>query len=108
MHALLLASSLVLALASLVTEEMARHRFLFVVGAHHSGTSLFASLLALHPDISAITNASVPENEGVHLQSIYKVSHNVFRVITHSSPHVRSLRSKSGENSTMPSRQSRT
>ncbi len=43
-------------------------RYLFVGGLHRTGTSLIARLLADHPEIDAITDAPVPENEGVFLQ----------------------------------------
>ena len=43
-------------------------RYLFVGGLHRSGTSLLAQILAKHPDIAAIEDAPVPENEGVYLQ----------------------------------------
>jgi hypothetical protein len=47
---------------------MSGHRYIFVAGLHRSGTSLIARLLAEHPDIAAITDAPVPENEGCYLQ----------------------------------------
>ena len=43
-------------------------RFVFVGGLHRTGTSLVARLIARHPAISSITDAPVPENEGVYLQ----------------------------------------
>ncbi|WP_120076496.1 sulfotransferase family protein [Aurantiacibacter odishensis] len=43
-------------------------RYLFVGGLHRTGTSLIAKLLASHPEIDAITDAPVPENEGAYLQ----------------------------------------
>ena len=54
--------------------EMEAHRYVFVIGAHHSGTSLLKELLALHPNISTHTNTTAPENEGAHLQSVYKTT----------------------------------
>lgn len=47
---------------------MKGHRYVFVGGLHRSGTSLVARLLARHPLAAAITDAPVPENEGVYLQ----------------------------------------
>ncbi|ARU17797.1 sulfotransferase family protein [Croceicoccus marinus] len=47
---------------------MKGHRYVFVAGLHRSGTSLVARLLGEHPDIAAITDAPVPENEGCYLQ----------------------------------------
>ena len=44
------------------------HRYVFVGGLHRSGTSLTARLIAALPGVSAITDAPVPENEGVYLQ----------------------------------------
>ncbi len=44
------------------------HRYVFVGGLHRSGTSLVARLLAEHPQVAAISDAPVPENEGVYLQ----------------------------------------
>ncbi|MEM7566526.1 MAG: sulfotransferase [Pseudomonadota bacterium] len=43
-------------------------RYVFIGGLHRSGTSLLAQLLGAHPDIAAIEDAPVPENEGVYLQ----------------------------------------
>ncbi len=45
-----------------------RGRYLFVCGLHRTGTSLLTRLLAAHPEIDAITDAPVPENEGAFLQ----------------------------------------
>ena len=44
------------------------NRFVFVAGLHRTGTSLLARILAGHCDVSAITDAPVPENEGCYLQ----------------------------------------
>ena len=44
------------------------HRYLFIGGLHRSGTSLLSRLVADHPQVSAITGAPVPENEGCYLQ----------------------------------------
>ncbi len=46
----------------------AGHRYLFVGGLHRSGTSLVARLAASVPQVAAITDAPVPENEGAYLQ----------------------------------------
>lgn len=43
-------------------------RYVFVAGLHRTGTSLLARLLAAHPEIAAIGDAPVPENEGCFLQ----------------------------------------
>ncbi|EIE50977.1 nodulation protein NoeE [Salipiger aestuarii] len=47
---------------------MLSHRYVFVGGLHRSGTSLVARLIAGLPGVAAITDAPVPENEGVYLQ----------------------------------------
>lgn len=44
------------------------YRYLFVGGLHRSGTSLLARLIARLPDVAAIRDAPVPENEGAYLQ----------------------------------------
>ena len=43
-------------------------RYLFIAGLHRSGTSILTRLIAEHPDIAAIVDAPVPENEGCYLQ----------------------------------------
>ncbi|WP_424931831.1 sulfotransferase family protein [Amaricoccus macauensis] len=47
---------------------MLDHRYVFVGGLHRSGTSLVAQLIGDLPDVAAISDAPVPENEGVYLQ----------------------------------------
>ncbi len=49
-------------------DVMQNHRYVFVGGLHRSGTSLVARLIAGLPGVGAITDAPVPENEGVYLQ----------------------------------------
>jgi len=44
------------------------NHFVFIAGLHRTGTSLLARLLGAHPQISSITGAPVPENEGCYLQ----------------------------------------
>jgi hypothetical protein len=51
------------------------HRFVFVTGLHRSGTSLLASCLARHPQVSALAGTGVPEDEGQLLQDIYPPGH---------------------------------
>ncbi|MCP1167888.1 sulfotransferase [Limimaricola litoreus] len=45
-----------------------RHRYLFIGGLHRSGTSLAARIAGSIEGIGTITDAPVPENEGVYLQ----------------------------------------
>lgn len=49
----------------------AHHRFVFVGGLHRSGTSPIARWLGAHPEVSALSDTGVPEDEGQHLQSVY-------------------------------------
>jgi hypothetical protein len=48
-----------------------RHRFIFIGGAHRSGTTLLADCLGDHPAISGLRNTNVPMDEGQFLQSVY-------------------------------------
>eukprot|EP00045_Choanoeca_perplexa_P004367 m.37707 g.37707 ORF g.37707 m.37707 type:complete len:443 (+) comp12536_c0_seq1:141-1469(+) len=52
--------------------HMAKHTFCFVVGAHHSGTTLTDLLLAQHANATALRGTHKPEDEGQHLQEVYK------------------------------------
>ena len=54
-------------------EEMESHNFLFIIGAHHSGTSLFKELFGMHPSASDHNNTPFPEDEGQYFQSVYNV-----------------------------------
>ena len=49
-------------------DDRRRARYLFIAGLHRTGTSLLARVLSAHPEIDAITDAPVPENEGAFLQ----------------------------------------
>jgi hypothetical protein len=53
---------------------MQDHRFIFVCGLHRSGTSILFKSLRDHPEVSGFHNTDSPEDEGMHLQSIYKPS----------------------------------
>lgn len=53
---------------------MENHRFIFVCGLHRSGTSILFKSLRDHPDISGFSNTLSPEDEGMHLQTVYKPS----------------------------------
>ena len=50
------------------------HHFIFVGGLHRSGTSIFFRCLREHPDMSGFENTPSPEDEGMHLQTVYKPS----------------------------------
>ena|GEM_PF-242731 len=46
------------------------HRMVFVGGAHRSGTTLVARVLAAHPAFAGLEGTGVPEDEGQHLQEV--------------------------------------
>lgn len=47
-------------------------QFIFLAGLHRSGTSLLHEVIRGHSDISGFSETGVPEDEGQHLQSVYK------------------------------------
>ena len=47
-------------------------KFIFIAGLHRSGTSLLHEIIRSHPKVSGFCNTGVPEDEGQHLQSVYK------------------------------------
>jgi hypothetical protein len=49
-------------------------RLVFVGGLHRSGTSLVARLLGAHPMVSAMSGTGVAEDEGQHVQSVYRAA----------------------------------
>ena len=51
---------------------MVNERFVFIAGHHRSGTSLLHSILRAHPFVSGFSKTGVPEDEGQHLQSVFK------------------------------------
>jgi len=53
------------------TPEIDPSRLIFVGGLHRSGTTLLASLLGLHPQVSGLSGTGVHEDEGQHLQRVY-------------------------------------
>jgi len=55
-----------------MTESTIDNQFVFLAGHHRSGTSLLYKVLLDHPSINGFTNTGVPEDEGQHLQSVYK------------------------------------
>ena len=60
-----------LLVAALAIADPPDHRFLFVVGPHHSGTTLLAQVLGEHAAVSGLSSTGKPMNEGQHLQSEY-------------------------------------
>ena len=53
--------------------EMAnRRQLVFVGGLHRSGTSLVHRCLAGHPRVSGFRDTGVWEDEGQHLQTVYR------------------------------------
>lgn len=53
---------------------MHNHKFIFICGLHRSATSILFRALREHPEISGFQNTGSPEDEGMHLQSVYKPS----------------------------------
>lgn len=53
---------------------MQNHRFVFVCGLHRSGTSIMFRSLRDHPSLSGFHNTNSPEDEGMHLQTVYHPS----------------------------------
>lgn len=53
---------------------MVNKNFIFIAGLHRSGTSLLDQIIKSHPKISGFHNTGVPEDEGQHLQSVYKTA----------------------------------
>jgi hypothetical protein len=52
--------------------KASHHRFIFIGGLHRSGTSTIFQCLREHPLVSGFKDTGVPEDEGQHLQSIYR------------------------------------
>lgn len=51
---------------------MVDKNFIFLAGHHRSGTSLLHEIIRNHDDITGLTNTDVPEDEGQHVQSVFK------------------------------------
>lgn len=47
-------------------------RFVFIGGLHRSGTTVLGRVLADHPEASGLTGTGVTEDEGQHLQDVYR------------------------------------
>jgi len=58
-------------LEACVRQQASSAPWLFVRGLHHSGTTLLAKLLALHPAVAPLSNGGRYEDEGQHLQEVY-------------------------------------
>eukprot|EP00049_Salpingoeca_infusionum_P001501 m.48771 g.48771 ORF g.48771 m.48771 type:complete len:500 (-) comp11059_c0_seq1:309-1808(-) len=58
-------------LSPTLPKEMQGHTFAFVIGAHHSGTTITDLLLGEHEEASRLTNTHAKEDEGQHVQSVY-------------------------------------
>jgi len=54
--------------------NMQNHRFIFICGLHRSGTSILFRSLRDHPEISGFRDTPSPEDEGMHLQTVYPPS----------------------------------
>tara|TARA_B100001115_G_scaffold132394_1_gene100112 strand:- start:3362 stop:4120 length:759 start_codon:yes stop_codon:yes gene_type:complete len=50
------------------------HHFVFVNGLHRSGTSILYRVLSTQSNFSGFSETGVPEDEGQHLQSVYKTA----------------------------------
>ncbi|MGW5414214.1 sulfotransferase family protein [Actinomadura geliboluensis] len=49
---------------------MRDHTMVFIGGLHRSGTTLLASIMTGHPEISGFHRTGAPEDEGQHLQTV--------------------------------------
>jgi hypothetical protein len=51
--------------------NFSEHRYIFVCGLHRSGTSVLFRSLRDHPEVSGFQGTDSPEDEGMHLQTVY-------------------------------------
>lgn len=61
---------------TLESKKQADHTFVFLCALHRSGRSVMNRILAAHPQISAMDNTGVPDDEGEFLQNVYPKSRN--------------------------------
>lgn len=54
--------------------DLRNHELVFVCGLHRSGTSVLFQAIREHPQISGFENTESSEDEGMHLQTVYKPS----------------------------------
>lgn len=52
-------------------EELQNHRFGFIIGAPHSGTTLIKLLMGQHQNVSNIVNKNIRNNEAQFFQTVY-------------------------------------
>jgi hypothetical protein len=57
------------------TPDIEGKKFLFICGLHRSGTSILHRLLCEHPLTSGFHDTGVAEDEGQHLQTVFKAAH---------------------------------
>ncbi|WP_156163640.1 sulfotransferase family protein [Demequina subtropica] len=50
------------------------HRMVFVGGAHRSGTTVLAKVMAASSEIAGLVGTGVPEDEGQHLQTVLPIA----------------------------------
>lgn len=54
--------------------NLSNHRYIFVCGLHRSGTSVLFRSLRDHPEVSGFQGTVSPEDEGMHLQTVFPPS----------------------------------
>ncbi len=55
-------------------KSYSNHHFVFVNGLHRSGTSILYRVLSAQSNFSGFSGTGVPEDEGQHLQTVYKAA----------------------------------